>query len=50
MHLFSEVGSVQDVHLQPQRDGSYTYGLVLVCVLVINNIINFPQLQVLSIF
>ena len=36
VHLFSEVGSVQDVHLQPQRDGSYTYGLVLVCVLVIS--------------
>lgn len=30
MQLFSEVGNVQDCHLQPQegRGGGYTYGLV----------------------
>ena len=29
MQLFSEVGSVQDAHLQPGRDRGYTYGSVL---------------------
>lgn len=29
MQLFSEVGSVQDAHLQPGKDRGYTYGSVL---------------------
>lgn len=29
MQLFSEVGNVQDAHLQPGKDRGYTYGSVL---------------------
>ena len=29
MQLFSEVGSVQDAHLQPGKDRGFTYGSVL---------------------
>ncbi|KAJ7363316.1 hypothetical protein OS493_011603 [Desmophyllum pertusum] len=33
VQLFSEVGNVQDVHLQPAAKGSYTYGFIRFCTL-----------------